>query len=103
MAQKIVIEKGVPLPERVTSKEPIGDLPLMEMEVGDSFKIKVSTKEEMAKKVKTLRTRVYRLNKKNPEYRFCVIRMLDLIRIYRIDTTHSRGSIQISTICPLWW
>tara|TARA_R110000824_G_scaffold50008_5_gene140077 strand:+ start:154 stop:420 length:267 start_codon:yes stop_codon:yes gene_type:complete len=86
MAHKIVIEKGVPLPERITSKEPLGHLPLLDMEVGDSFKIKVSTKEEMAKKVKTLRTRVYRINKKNPDYKFSVVRMLDHIRIYRIET-----------------
>jgi len=85
MAQKIVIEKGVPLPERITSKEPMGYLPFLDMEVGDSFKIKVETKEEMTKKVKTLRTRVYRLNKRNPDYRFSVVRMLDHIRIYRVE------------------
>jgi len=85
MAHKIMIEKDVPLPDRITKREPIGYLPLLEMEVGNSFKVPVKTKEEMKKKTRTLRTRVYRFNKRYPDYLFSVVQGIDHIRVYRVE------------------
>jgi len=86
MAHRITIEKDVPLPDRITKREFIGHLPLLDMAIGDSFKIPVKTKEEMKKKAKTLRTRVHRFHKRNPNYLFSVVKGIDHVRVYRVES-----------------
>tara|TARA_R110000787_G_scaffold59211_1_gene134244 strand:+ start:2831 stop:3097 length:267 start_codon:yes stop_codon:yes gene_type:complete len=85
MAHKIRIEKGVALPDRIKKQHLIGGLPLLQMNVDDSISIKVKTAEEMEKKVRNLRTRVWRFKKKHPNYDFSVVKGIDHIRIYRVE------------------
>jgi hypothetical protein len=85
MAHKIRIEKGVALPERIKKREVIGDLPLAEMALFDSISIPVKTAEEMQRKVKNLRTRVWRFKQSHPDFDFTVVKGVDHIRIYRVE------------------
>ena len=61
MSYEIKIESGVPLPKRA-HKIPLPDLPLGQMEVGQSFKLLV-TQERMDRTLNAVRMKVQRYQK----------------------------------------
>ena len=84
MSYEIKIESGVPLPKRA-HKIPLPDLPLDQMEVGQSFKLPV-TQEHMTRTMNALRMKVQRYQRANSGYRFSVITETpESIRVFRIE------------------
>lgn len=74
----IQIEKDIPIPRR--SKLPA--LPFRDMQVGDSFLAPVPV--ENLRLVSTLRQRVSRFQRDNPEMRFSVVRDGEQMRVFRV-------------------
>tara|TARA_R110000803_G_scaffold37117_6_gene80005 strand:- start:281 stop:547 length:267 start_codon:yes stop_codon:yes gene_type:complete len=66
---QIMIEKGVPVPER----NRLPELPLEGMSVGDSFFLEMATDNDN-RAVQTLRQRISRFQSKHPTFRFTVRR-----------------------------
>lgn len=77
----VKIEKNVPIPERNN----LPDLPLQDMEIGDSFMIEMET-DNNSRAVQTLRQRVSRFQTQNPNLRFRVMRDVTEkgMRVFRV-------------------
>jgi hypothetical protein len=74
----IKIEKNVPVPQRTR----IPSLPLDQMEVGDSFAAPIKATDPKA--VSSLRQRVSRFQRVNPQMRFSVVIDGENMRVFRI-------------------
>lgn len=77
----IQIEKNIPVPVR-TKMPP---LPFADMDVGDSFLAPVEA--DNTSMIQALRQRVARFQRKNPKYRFSVVRdaQHNMMRVFRIQ------------------
>ena len=81
----IEIESNVPLPG---ARGSLGNLPLSQMQVNDSFKLELPQKEEKRKKmIHALRVRLLRFKKDNEGTEFTTSTKTDegYIRVYRIQ------------------
>lgn len=74
----IQIEKNVPVPQRTR----IPALPLGQMEIGDSFRAPIQVADP--KGVASLRQRVSRFQRANPDMRFSVVKDGDNMRVFRV-------------------
>ncbi|MBM54253.1 MAG: hypothetical protein CMB36_04395 [Euryarchaeota archaeon] len=74
----IQIEKHVPIPKRTK----IPDLPLAEMEIGDSFVAPINASEQT--EVRALRQRISRWQRDRLPVRFSVVRDGEQMRVFRI-------------------
>lgn len=78
---QIKIEKNVPLPE--TNSLP--PMPFEKMEVNDSFVVELQSPTDK----KTVRQRMYRYQKKNPNVRLSLRKIDDdSVRVYRLADRH---------------
>ncbi len=74
----IVIEKHVPMPKRTR----IPDLPLAQMEVGDSFVAPINASDQT--EVRALRQRISRWQRDQQPMKFSVVRDGDQMRVFRV-------------------
>ena len=74
----IVIEKHVPMPKRTR----IPDLPLAQMEVGDSFVAPINASDQT--EVRALRQRISRWQRDQQAMKFSVVRDGDQMRVFRV-------------------
>ena len=84
------IEKGVPLPKRLSARVILGELPLKELRVGDSFLVNANTKKELEKKLNSLRMRLFRFSKNHPHFKFryaqeCSASGENQVRVWRVS------------------
>lgn len=91
------IENNTPLPRRLREREPLGDVPLDRMQIGQSFKIVVDSETAAKRKSAALRTRISRFRKTNPDKHFSVVRFAPrdndngdevqehMVRCYRVE------------------
>ncbi len=77
LQMQIQIEKHIPIPKRTK----IPDLPLGEMEIGDSFLAPINANEET--EVRALRQRVSRWQRGTTS-RFSVVRDGESMRVFRV-------------------
>jgi hypothetical protein len=78
----VKIEKGVPIPSRIASRVRVGNLPLGELDVGDSILVEC-TDEEKNRVIHSLRVRLGRFTKKEPDFKFSSTKVQGGIRIWR--------------------
>lgn len=74
----IVIEKHVPMPKRTK----IPDLPLAEMEVGDSFVAPINAGDQT--EVRALRQRISRWQRDRHPMKYSVVRDGEQMRVFRV-------------------
>lgn len=79
---KVKIEKGIPVPSRIASRVRVGNLPLGDLESGDSILVECSN-EEKDRVIHSLRVRLGRFTKKEPEFKFSSTKVPEGIRIWR--------------------
>jgi len=77
------IEKGVPLPSRISKRINIGPLPLTDMNHGDSLFIEAKNEEELEKMLHSLRVRLSRFTQSNPDFKFSSTKEGMGIRVWR--------------------
>lgn len=75
----IVIEKHVPMPKRTR----IPDLPLAQMEVGDSFVAPINASDQT--EVRALRQRISRWQRDQQPMKFSVVRDGEQMRVFRVS------------------
>ena len=77
----IQIDKNIPVPARTK----IPPLPFEDMDVGDSFLAPVEA--DNTRMIQALRQRVARFQRKNPKFRFSVLRdtQHNMMRVFRIQ------------------
>lgn len=68
------IENNAQLPRRVRDREPLGDVPLDTMQIGQSFKIECDDESMAKRKAAALRTRISRFRNQQPDKHFSVVR-----------------------------
>ncbi len=80
--EKIKIEKGIPIPSRIAKRVRVGDLPLGELDEGDSLLVEC-TDEEKDRVIHSLRVRLGRFTKKEPKFKFSSTKVQGGVRIWR--------------------
>lgn len=68
------IENDAPLPRRIREREPLGDVPLDRIQIGQAFRIDVEDEAAAKRKAAALRTRISRFRKEFPDKHFSVVR-----------------------------
>jgi len=80
------IEKGVPLPPRLSERVEVGPLPLREMKVGDSILVPAATQRELERKLVSCRIRLARFSRKHRHYKFRLAKESERgLRIWRVS------------------
>ena len=86
------IERGIPLPPRLSERVEVGPLPLSEMKVDESIRVNAKNGRELERKFNACRIRLQRFSRKHPHIKFKLAKDSDskgpYLRIWRI----SRGS-----------
>ena len=78
------IDKGVPLPNRIAKRKTVGPLPLADMEKGDSIFIKCVDEDEATHVLKSLRVRLSRFSRDNPDFKFSSSKCKGGVRLWRV-------------------
>lgn len=86
------IERGIPLPPRLSERVEVGPLPLSEMKVDESIRVDAKNMKELERKYNACRIRLQRFSRKHSHIKFKVAKDSDsrgpYLRIWRI----SRGN-----------
>ena len=83
------IDRGIPLPNNLSERVPVGPLPLSEMKVDDSIRVDAKNARELERKYNACRIRLQRFTKKRPHFKFKLAKDSDSkgphIRIWRVS------------------
>jgi hypothetical protein len=83
------IEKGIPLPPRLSQRTEVGPLPLNEMKIDESIRVNAKNKRELERKFNACRIRCHRFSRKHPHIKFKLAKDSDskgpYLRIWRVS------------------
>lgn len=83
------IERGIPLPTKLSDRVDVGPLPLGDMKVDDSIRVDAKTGRELERKFNSCRIRCQRFSRKHPHIKFKIAKDFDskgqYIRIWRVS------------------
>jgi len=83
------IDRGIPLPVRLSERVEVGPLPLSEMKVDESIRVDAKNVKELERKFNACRIRCQRFSRKHPHIKFKLAKDSDHkgphLRIWRVS------------------